>query len=184
MCLKKKMNKSNLKKIFVITIFSFGVVYLFNFSGVFIYNETNSLPIGYYIVDKDISTIDKGDIIRICPGEDNQAIQLGIERGYLTRTNQSNCFIVSLLKVVEAKEGDFIECRDNDVLINNKSYKKQLRDNKNRELSSCNLKRKLNKDEFFVMTEKHNSFDSRYFGVVTKNEIMSKAKLFITWSNE
>ena len=146
MCLRKKMNKSNLIKIFVLTIFSSCVVYLFNFSGVFIFNETDSLPIGYYIVEEDTSTIELKDIIRICPKKENKAIQLGIERGYLTRTNQSNCFIVSLLKVVEAKEGDFIECRDNDVLINNKSYKKQLRDNKNRELSSCNLKRKLNKD--------------------------------------
>jgi signal peptidase I len=184
MYLRKKMNKSNLKKIFVITIFSFGVVYLFNFSGVFIYNETNSLPIGYYIVDKDISIIDKGDIIRICPREDNQAIQLGIERGYLTRTNQSNCFIVSLLKVVAAREGDFIECRDNEVLINKTSYRKQLEDSQKRGLPSCDLNRKLKKNEYFVMTEKHNSFDSRYLGVVKREEIMSKAKPFLTWSNE
>ena len=183
MCLRKKMNKSNLMKIFVLTIFSFGVVYLFNFSGVFIYNETNSLPIGYYIVDKDISTIDKGDIIRICPGEDNQAIQLGIERGYLTLVNNDNCFIVSLLKIVYAKEGDYVECKKNEVLINEKTYQVQHSDSQNRVLPICNIKRTLVKDEYFVMTEKFNSFDSRYFGIVNKEEIMSKARPYFTWSN-
>lgn len=62
MCLRKKMNKSNLIKIFVLTIFSSCVVYLFNFSGVFIFNETDSLPIGYYIVEEDTSTIELKDI--------------------------------------------------------------------------------------------------------------------------
>lgn len=184
MCLRKKMNKSNLIKIFVLTIFSFGVVYLFNFSGVFIFNETDSLPIGYYIVEEDTSTIELKDIIRICPKKENKAIQLGIERGYLTLVNNDNCFIVSLLKIVYAKEGDYVECKKNEVLINEKIYQVQHSDSQNRVLPICNIKRTLAKDEYFVMTEKFNSFDSRYFGIVNKEEIMSKAKPFITWSNE
>ena len=54
-------------------------------------------------------------------------------------------------------------------------------DSRGRQLPQIKSPLILNKDEFFVMGESDNSFDSRYFGKIKKEEILYKVKPILTF---
>lgn len=177
--------KKDLSLILIIFFLAFVIVYVMNYSGLFVYNVTPSLPLGYYILH-DKENLKKGDMVKICPDSNNRAIQEAVKREYIDRIN-GDCWALPLLKVIYAKEGDFVSCLDDYVLINNVDrYKLVKFDSLNRLLPVCQIDRRLEAGEYFVMTPALNSFDSRYFGVVKEDEIKARITPFLTkfWSNE
>ena len=90
-------------------------------------------------------------------------------------TRKKNFF----LKRIAAQEGDIIENRDGNLYINGKKKGKILRlKGINSELDK-KKKIKLGKNEFFMMGDSSESFDSRYYGPVNRSEFKNEVVLFV-----
>lgn len=168
-----------LKKVFKLPLlfltFIYAIIYvveLFNIG--FSYQQTKSMPEGIYL-DTPVRDILRGDDIIFTPSMKIEALM--IKRGYLSKSTK-------LLKKVVASIGDIV-CIENDrVFISNIKDNYRLNapiyqtDTKGRNLPKVHLCRRLVKGEYFVMGISNDySFDSRYFGVIKKSQILSKAEL-------
>ena len=139
-----------------------------------VYNNTISEPIGWYVVnpyrDIEIKDIKVGGLYTIKLPETNMHT---IKRlGYHTNTN-------TLLKRIVAVSGDAVSVNSVGVLINGHLFKHSRAYQSVRGVALNPLpigySHKLAKDEYFVMGDGDNSFDSRYFGVIGMANIISKA---------
>lgn len=135
----------------------------------FVLNLSPSMEKGIYLL-KDIDELKKGDVVVL-------NIPLNIKetlysRGYLPKN------IKTLLKEVVAVEGDCVEVVHNKIYINGE-FKGDITevDSKGRELVSFVKDGVLKSGEVFLLGRGKNSFDSRYFGVVKKSEILKKTIL-------
>lgn len=147
----------------------------------YILNISKSLPIGIYKTFSTNNKIMVGDIVVFIPNEANKKYM--IERGYLAEDD----LVKTLMKKVAGIEGDTfsVEKMPDGLLFLYKNGNEivgpvALKDSKNRELSHISYL-KLKKDEYFLIGESSNSYDSRYFGIVKKNEILYKAKAILTF---
>lgn len=80
-------------------------------------------------------------------------------------------------KYVQALEGDTITIKNAEVYVNNRYIEKSKilkQDRLGNALTGELQAKTLAKGEFLVMNNKENSFDSRYFGVIKKEQILSK----------
>ena len=134
-----------------------------------IYNPSTSAPTGIYLIVN--STLKKGDYVLANIPE--QARMLAVERQYLPEN-------IPILKPVAAESGDHICIKNDRVLINGKSIAMLLeQDSKGRELVQWTGCRMLFENEFFLLsTYTPYSYDSRYFGPVTRKMIIGKAVPF------
>lgn len=135
----------------------------------FVLNLSPSMEKGIYLLKK-IDELKKGDVVVL-------NIPLNIKetlysRGYLPKN------IKTLLKEVVAIEGDYVEVVHNKFYVNGE-FKGDIarKDPKGRELVSHVENGVLKSDEIFLLGRGENSFDSRYFGVVKKSEILKKTIL-------
>ena len=135
----------------------------------FVLNLSPSMEKGIYLL-KEIDELKKGDVVVL-------NIPLNIKetlysREYLPRN------IKTLLKEVVAVEGDSIKVDCNKLYINGE-FKGDIAevDTKGRELVSFVKDGVLKSGEVFLLGKGKNSFDSRYFGAVEKNEILKKTIL-------
>ena len=135
----------------------------------FVLNLSPSMEKGIYLL-REIDELKKGDVVVL-------NIPLNIKetlysRGYLPKN------IKTLLKEVAAVEGDFVEVVHNKIYINGE-FKGEIAevDPKGRELVSFVKDGILKSGEVFLLGRGRNSFDSRYFGVVEKSEILKKTIL-------
>ena len=139
-----------------------------------IYNPTESAPKGYYLIVN--STIQKGDYV--LANIPMQARILAEKRQYLPKG-------VPILKPVMAGYGDHICIRNDRVFINGRAlamlFKKDSRGRKLLPWKGC---RKLSDEFFLISTYTNRSYDSRYFGPVTREKVIGKAvPLWIYESN-
>ena len=118
--------------------------------------------------------IDGGDIIIFYRLENNIMAQdvVVLEKETPDSNGQKNVYV---LRVV-AKEGDTVEVTDSKLLVNNRSM---IESNIFYETyyyeGFTEYPIKLEKDQYFVMADKRNGGeDSRYFGVVNKDEILGR----------
>lgn len=132
---------------------------------IIIWNASNSVPVGFYLMHKrqpkigEIAVISPPDWVRLYASS----------RGYLP----SNAW---LLKPVFALEGSIV-CRfGRYVFVNGYLVARaKIYDRKIRLLPVWNRCRTLKAGEVFVFAKPSQSFDSRYFGSVNRSQIIGTA---------
>lgn len=144
---------------------------------------TESLPLGIYKLTeaKDIKV---GDIVQFSP--DEEEMELIYSRRYLPR------YAKTLLKEVAAdySNRDEIEIRENiffkdlykDLYVSGKNYGPVLKkDSSGRNIEKIDLDelKPKNNNEYLLLSSHFKSYDSRYFGLIRREQILKKAELKI-----
>lgn len=203
----QKSKRKPLKKIIYYSILWFLIFLIISFFSFiifakknrYVFNISESLPIGIYqkLEDKNFQ---KGDLVILdIPKE---RMDFMISRGYIDGN-----MLKTMLKRIEGVEGEtfkvltveelkgslFSENNEfSSIEISSLPKKFLIKENKilgsisnfdsrGRQLPQIKSPLILNKDEFFVMGESDNSFDSRYFGKIKKEEILYKVKPILTF---
>ena len=203
----QKSKRKHLKKIVYYSVLWFLIFLIISFTSFiifakknnYIFNISESLPIGIYqkLEDKNFQ---KGDLVILdIPKE---RMDFMISRGYIDGN-----MLKTMLKRIEGVEGEtfkvltveelkgslFSENNEfSSIEISSLPKKFLIKENKilgsisnfdsrGRQLPQIKSPLILNKDEFFVMGESDNSFDSRYFGKIKKEEILYKVKPILTF---
>ena len=203
----QKSKRKPLKKIIyysvlwflIFLIISFFSFIIFAKKNRYVFNISESLPIGIYqkLEDKNFQ---KGELVILdIPKE---RMDFMISRGYIDGN-----MLKTMLKRIEGVEGEtfkvltveelkgslFSENNEfSSIEISSLPKKFLIKENKilgsisnfdsrGRQLPQIKSPLILNKDEFFVMGESDNSFDSRYFGKIKKEEILYKVKPILTF---
>lgn len=147
---------------------SFGLFYR---TPVILYNPTESAPKGWYFLDRS-PDIEVGDMVAAFLPED--AGLLASERNYLPPN-------IPVIKTVWAGAESEICVTDNVVHIDGKPPLVPLPfDSQERAMpvlpEGC---KSISADHYFLVSERiETSFDSRYFGEVSRSLIVGKARLF------
>jgi conjugative transfer signal peptidase TraF len=130
-----------------------------------VWNASASAPLGLYRV---VSAAPKhGDLVLVRAPE--SIAHLGAERGYLPLD-------VPLVKRVVALSGDHVCALDETVIVNGRVVAERLKaDRAGRPLPWWSHCRALVGDELFLlMGEVSGSFDSRYFGPVSRANVIGR----------
>jgi len=135
-----------------------------------VWNASPSIPIGLYAIERRQPGL--SDVAVLWPP--NLASILADERQYLPAT-------ALLLKPVAARESDLI-CRfGRYVFVNGELRATALSQDKlGRPLPSWRGCSKLRSGETFVLSKRKDSFDSRYFGVVERRQVLGTGRLIFT----
>ncbi len=132
------------------------------------------MPLGIYI--RDNTPIKRGDLIAFCLTPSEQ--QLGLNRGYLI--HGTRCQISEpLIKKVIAIPHDNVTLTSQHIIVNGNTfdYATRLKDSKNRLLSPYPRGNYTNTQSYWVIgTASLQSWDSRYFGPIAKNQMLEKIK--------
>jgi conjugative transfer signal peptidase TraF len=140
-----------------------------------IYNASGSAPLGFYYVEDRLPT--RGELALVKPPS---LLELMIvSRGILPPS-------VPLVKQVTAIGGDEV-CRSNEpagtIAINGKVVAEVFeRDREGRPLPSWDGCIRLVDGEFFLLQPHPYSFDSRYFGPVSRCDLLGVAHPLWTWN--
>ncbi len=156
----------------------------------FYYNPTKSLAVGHYFTYKNSHYI-HNDIVLFCLDtnkhlqylKDLELLHLPyISDNAIPIKNICNNEFTYLLKHIVASSGDIVEIKQSRVFINNKIVAHSLikkivvHNNKTINLHSNNiLKVRLKSNQYFVMGNSDDSYDSRYFGIIDNTNIYRKA---------
>ena len=143
---------------------------------------TESLPLGVYKLYPIKDTIKIGDIVQFKPDEDT--VKFIKNRGYLPEIANT------LVKEVAADYNNRDEIKlvyDTNLKLNllyvgEKNYGPIfLKDSKGRNITSASLEdlKPKNSDEFLLLSSHYKSYDSRYFGLINRKQILNKAKIKI-----
>lgn len=132
-----------------------------------IYNASDSVPTGWYRIAPVVS-LATGDLVLVRLPAD--AMVLAAQRGYLPST-------VPLLKTVAAIAPQRVCVRGDQVLVDGQLTARQLhQDRQGRALPAWQGCRRLVGDELFLLGNKPESFDSRYFGPVSAGAVIGWAQ--------
>jgi conjugal transfer pilin signal peptidase TrbI len=147
-----------------------GVVFLSNSVA---YNPTISEPIGWYWLGS-INDVKVGELY---------TVKLSYKYMSVLKKLGYNANSGTLLKRVIAMEGDNIEVILGGILLNGKLVANSCATSKSRGISlnplPIGFKHKLITGEYFLLGETRNSFDSRYFGLVSRTNLINHAQLII-----
>jgi conjugative transfer signal peptidase TraF len=155
-----------------------------------IFNDTSSVPIGFYHIIKSSSKIEQGDIIAFCL-PDNIA-KMGLSRGYIKHSNNCANGSEKLIKKIIAVPGDIVQVTNQKITVIN--------------LSGVNIYptpvKLIDKDKLPVKKYIKNgiyrniqtywvhgygnpqySWDSRYYGGIPKSNITDRLKPLWTFSH-
>lgn len=131
-------------------------------------NRTESIPLGIYVISN--KAIGRYDHVSICP--DNSMIFKNAVKMRIIKKNQIfKCDgFEPLLKRVYGIPGDIIDY-NNGFFINGQLISNSTRIYNIQHQSDLNMfdSYVLKDDEFLVLSEREDAFDSRYFGLVNKN---------------
>ncbi len=140
-----------------------------------IYNASASAPIGFYRITP-ASGLKRGAfaVVPTPPG----FRMMAAKRHYLPRN-------VPLIKRIVALAGDEV-CRHGEaILVNQVPVATALkRDSQGRLLPVWRGCITLNKDQFFALMDRLDSFDGRYFGPLSTADIIGIAVPIFTWQSE
>jgi conjugative transfer signal peptidase TraF len=144
-----------------------------------ILNVTPSMKRGLYLSQKGI--IGRGDIVSACLIEPYK--QVGIARNYIEKGEKCNGSD-PLIKQVIAVPGDDVMLTDSYIEVNGDiyPYKTYYQDSLQRPLAVY-PRGKYFKTKGYWLIGNHDmkSWDSRYWGPVSKEQIISKLKPVLTW---
>ena len=143
---------------------------------------TESLPLGIYKLCTIKDTIKIGDSVQFKP--DENTITFIKDREYLPKIADT------LIKEVVADYSNRDEIKivyDTNLKLNflyvgEKNYGPiYFKDSRGRDIKPISLKdlKPKNSDEFLLLSSHYKSYDSRYFGLVNKKQILNKAKIKI-----
>jgi len=133
-----------------------------------VYNASASVPIGYYRVTAPWP-LKVGDLVLLHTPASVR--QLADQRRYLPRT-------VPMIKHIAAMGGDTVCAQEDRILINGRASIKRLqKDSLGRVMPWWNGCHTLLAGEVFVLNpDAPQSFDGRYFGVVSATSIIGKLR--------
>lgn len=142
-------------------------------------NITSSMPYGLYI--KSSGKIEKGDYILFCLLEAERNI--GLVRGYLEPGKRCNGSI-PLIKKVISLPGETVKLTDDSIIVSNQvlNYKTIYNDSQNRKLKVY-PRGTYTKNCYWVVGDRDilHSWDSRYWGCIKTDQIITKLKPFFIW---
>jgi signal peptidase I len=137
-----------------------------------IINETISMAKGAYFRTGNVDDLRRGDIIAM-PMNASAQDYLGGKLGYPKDT--------MLIKRVAGLSGDVMCRHGGKVTINAQAVNAARRDASGNLLPywiGCHV---LMQNEVFLLGDHASSFDSRYFGPITKSELSGTYKVVMTW---
>ncbi len=143
----------------------------------FTINYSNSFPVGLYF-NRNFKDIERGKLYIFCP-EYNEYMKFAEQNGFWLGLDKSCGRTPKYLKKALGLPYDKVIIKDNGVYINgqlilnteiilkNKAYNKDI-------------EFILEADEYFMLSDYNKySYDSRYFGIVSKNQIKKEVRLII-----
>lgn len=139
------------------------------------YNHTHSMRVGAYLYVKQFSRSSKGDVVAACIS-DTRLRRLALERKYVEHMNSSPCRDKSevIVKNVIGVAGDIISIHNGYIFINNhmvmNSNIHQV-DSHGRYLPHFQ-ESIIPAQQYFLLGETNDSFDSRYFGLISESDIL------------
>lgn len=141
------------------------------------YNDSASMPIGNYITFPVLKP-SVGNTYTICLSP-NQKAHLAVMYKLGLRYGDCNNGYMSLLKKIVAVPGDTVSVTHTGITINDKLIANSQSTQQFNRISLLPLPigytHKLLDDEYFAMGIESRSYDSRYFGVISRTEITSRA---------
>jgi conjugative transfer signal peptidase TraF len=146
-----------------------------------IFNPSISETRGYYFMYKK-HDYKKGDMVLVCLKSTRYTKILKEFQLPFDNTDCANN-VPYLLKGIVASTDDLIEIKQNVVVVNGRVQKNSLSLNNYHEIKlypQMDGKFKLKEDNFFVLGLTKHSYDSRYFGVVSRDQIEGVA--YLLWS--
>lgn len=176
-----KFNFQNKKAIinFILLMFSISIFFYLLAKLPIRINLTSSVKQGIYLIKKP-EEIKKGDYIALCLSE-NLSNEI-YKRGYLKKGHACHDKYESLLKKVVATPNDQMTIEKDFILINNHKINLQIQktDRNNQPIPKNKYEKKFKLKGYWVIGDNsQNSFDSRYFGEISKKQIVYKAKPWI-----
>lgn len=144
-------------------------------------NISHSEPVGLYLLDIDpAKKISRGDLVASCIPLD--FARLAFRRTYLKASDQCPGHVIPVLKRVYGIPGDDVDLTSQGVLINGRMIQntgRLSRDTKNNQIPHVRFKGLL--DGYILLAPNyHLSFDGRYFGPVSRQQILGKATPLFT----
>lgn len=139
-------------------------------------NTTSSVPIGIYTLDRNKEKLGNSKTILFCLN--NEYTTIARTRGYLPVGKCKNG-LSPIGKHIVASANDFVETTKEGIYVNGNllpNTRPMPYDGNRLKLTYSKIKRILNKDEFLVASLKKDSFDSRYYGIVYRKEILGVLK--------
>jgi conjugative transfer signal peptidase TraF len=166
------------KKILVIPGILFFIFSATQYFGVMI-NTSSSMPLGFYI--KNNLKINRGDIVAFCL--QSSYAKIGLQHHYLKYGFKCDG-ARSLIKQVIAMPGDNVQLADEYISVNNKLYfyKTFHLDRQGRHLASFPRGTYFSKNEYWLIgVNDPHSWDSRYWGPVQRQQIISRLTPLFIW---
>ncbi len=177
----KELIRIMAKVILILSIGVFVLSIIARSSGIYI-NTTPSLPLGFYkIIDEPIQ---RGAHVAFCPPR-SELFDDALAKGYIGGGNFSGGYGL-LLKRVLAMAGDTVSINRTGIAVNGELLPNsaQLRtDAHDRSLPQYRLDAVLDETEYLLLSDLHpQSFDARYFGLITYHQIQHVVSPVFTWS--
>jgi len=145
-------------------------------------NTTDSMPIGIYLMRPD--AIVPGRIVVACPPE--AAARIGLENGYLERGSCATG-AAPVLKYVVATGGSRVAVMDTGIAVNGRLLENsgaRRKDRRGRPIQHLRIgEYRLGDDEVWLYSPAPSSWDSRYFGPVSRKLIIGAASPLFASSN-
>jgi len=162
------------------------IIYLLLLTGVVIFaekaiykNSSMSEPIGYYLALPGMP-VHAGDLVLTCI-TNNEYKHVFNELGLKDLPGECSNGLPYLIKRIVAASGDKVEVVKAGILINSNLYlnSKQFTEGRGIKLNPLPVgySHVLSEDEYFMLGNSTHSVDSRYFGVIKKNDIYRRAIL-------
>lgn len=174
-----------MSKIILLASLCFIILIFVSVSGVkFSVNVSDSMPRGIYVMTGKLDKkIRKNDVVSFCPHQ--ELMDFFLTRKYISGYKGASCYnkFHPFIKHIIAIEDDNIEVKNNSIFLNGVLVKNSNIfniDKLNRPISHLpnGYKKTLSKDEYFTFADGvTRSLDSRYLGVVKKEDILSKSYL-------
>ena len=166
-----------LKTIFVLIFICLGMGVIVYSNGYRI-NLTNSMFKGIYQI-QHATHIKRDDLVSACLP--TKIAKYAHSRGYLIRGSCNNGY-APVIKQILAVPNDRVVMNTNGIQVNGKyfNYKQEQADHLNRPLNPKNINKNI--DEYLLIgTNSKYSWDSRYFGEVSRQDIMNVVKPIWIW---
>ncbi|MBK7492330.1 MAG: conjugative transfer signal peptidase TraF [Nitrosomonas sp.] len=151
-------------------------------SGIYI-NTTPSLPVGFYkVVDEPIAN---GTYVAFCPPK-NAVFDMARDRSYINRGDCPGGYGL-LLKRVFAQSGDHVSIDQVGIYVNGEHLPNSdqlTADAEGQPLPQYRLQTVLDDSEYLLLSDVNpQSFDARYFGLITRSQIKQVVRPVFTWSH-
>ncbi|MGN1281112.1 MAG: conjugative transfer signal peptidase TraF [Succinivibrio sp.] len=166
--------KKRLQSLLLLSSIIFGIITLLFTSDHLWINTSESIPKGLYRLSGE--SISKDSYILFCL--DDKHSQFALKRGYL-HTGKCENGSSPIGKKVIGQRGDHVSIDESGIWINGIYISKSspLRhDLKDRRLDYEVLDIHLLDGEYIVASEYENSYDSRYFGIIRKEQVIGTIK--------